>query len=68
MERILLRGGWDEFKEMNRFYSEDEIKSSIIRIRYLDDKTLNFASNFYNIPKDQFQCFILKQSGLQLWG
>jgi hypothetical protein len=68
IERVLLRGGWEEFKELNRFYSEEEIKANIIKIRYLDSKTLNFASNFYGIPKEQFQCFILKQSGLQLWG
>lgn len=68
IERVLLRGGWKDFKEMSRFYSEQEVKSCITRIRYLDEKTLNFVSNFYNIPKEEFQCFILKQSGLQLWG
>ena len=68
IERVLLRGSLKDFKEMNRFYTMQEVKDSIIRIRYLDDKTLNFASNFYDIPKEKFQCFILKQSGLQLWG
>lgn len=68
IERVLLRGSWKDFKTINSFYDEVEIKANVVRIRYMDDKTLNFVSTFYNIPKEQFQCYTLKQSGLQLWG
>ncbi len=68
IERVLTRGGWADFKELNAYYTQEEIKASIVIIKYLDPKTLNFASNYYEIPKEQFRCYILKQSGPQLWG
>ena len=67
MSRVLNKGGWQDVKELWRLYSESEIKENIVKMRSLDDRTLNFLCNFYAIPKDQFLCYTLKQSMPKLW-
>lgn len=67
IERVLTRGNWDDWLELNRFYGLDKIRREALQIRYLDKKTLNFCHTFFNIPKEKFRCYNTKPSLRKLW-
>jgi hypothetical protein len=57
LERVFLRGNWDEYKLLFSYYGKDEIKESIVKILNFDSKTLNFLSIIFDIPKAEFTCY-----------
>ena len=57
IERVLTRGNLSDWFELKKQYSSEQIKKEIIEIRFLDEKTLNFCSYLFNIPKEQFRCY-----------
>ena len=67
INRVLMNGKLADWKEINNYYSIEKIKEEIVQMRYLPDITLNFCSVFYEIPKDEFRCYKLKQSIPKLW-
>lgn len=62
IERVITRGNLQEFTELVNFYSRKELADAVVRIGYLDNRTLNFVSKYFNIPKKEFKCYIKKQS------
>ncbi len=67
IERVFTRGTVDEFKKVMQYYGVAEIKRSIVKIGFLDDKTLNFASHIFKIDKTKFLCYKKKQSTAIHW-
>ena len=65
--RIAMRGDEFEIREMRRFYGDEKIKEVLTTVRYLDKYTLSLFSNIYNIPKEEFRCYILKQLNPTPW-
>lgn len=61
IERVVQRGTWNDFQILRNHYSADIICEKLCDARFLDDKTLNFCSLFFEIPKEQFRCYTLKQ-------
>ncbi len=57
IERVITRGNLQEFKELVSFYSGRELADAVVRIGYLDNRTLNFVSKYFNIPKKEFKCY-----------
>lgn len=51
IERVITRGSIEDFYILLQLYSNDEIKESILQSRILDDKTANFCSLIFQIPK-----------------
>jgi hypothetical protein len=51
IERVLSRGNMDEFRQLIKFYTNEELSDSVVKIGYLDDRTLNFISKYLKIPK-----------------
>lgn len=66
-ERVLTRGTLEEFRQLIRFYPEKEIKQIVVRIGYLDSKSLHFISEYYNIPKEDFLCYKKQQLNPVHW-
>ena len=62
LERVFTRGTENDEKEIFRFYNISNIKNSVINIRCLDKKTLNYLSVILNIPKEDFKCYKKSQS------
>ncbi len=58
IERIVTRGNYKDWQTMLSIYPEQEIEESIIRIKDLDAKTLNFCSFYFDIPKEAFECYL----------
>jgi hypothetical protein len=51
IERIVTRGFIEDFYMMLKIYSSDEIKTALCKSKELDPKTVNFCSQYFNIPK-----------------
>lgn len=57
VERVLTRGNMLEFKQLINFYTIAELSQIVLKIGYLDARTLNFISGFLDIPKENFLCY-----------
>jgi len=47
IERVITRGNLQEFTELVNFYSRKELADAVVRIGYLDNRTLNFVSKYF---------------------
>ncbi|HRI59577.1 MAG TPA: hypothetical protein PK228_07630 [Saprospiraceae bacterium] len=64
--RVLSYGNLPDFRELVRYYGLERIKQEMLQVRYLDKKTLSFVAALFQIPKEQFRCYTLRQSTPQL--
>ena len=67
IERVLERGTFEDWQEIKRFYGMDKIEEAAVQARWLDNTTLSFCSNYLQIPKEQFRCYILKSLNPAPW-
>jgi hypothetical protein len=67
IERVILRGTWSEFKAIIGYYGKEKIKEILIKLRYLDCRTLSFCSVYFHTPITEFRCYTLKQSNPTHW-
>jgi len=67
IERVVIRGRWDEFKEILDFYGKNTVKSVLLNARWLDKRTLSFCSAIFQIPETEFRCYKLAQSNPEHW-
>ena len=57
ISRVIQNGNYEDVKALFAYYGSNAIKEEVIKIRYLDDKTLNMMSLLFNIEKTKFRCF-----------
>ncbi|HOO98136.1 MAG TPA: hypothetical protein P5180_10220 [Bacteroidales bacterium] len=62
IERVFSLGNLEELKFIFSRYGTTVIKKEIVNAGILDDKTLQFASEILQIPKEEFRCYRKKQS------
>ena len=62
IERVFSLGNLDELKYIFSHYGIDVIRKEIVKAGSLDKKTLQFASEVLQIPKEDFRCYRKKQS------
>jgi hypothetical protein len=67
VERVIMHGTWPEFKSILDYYGKDRIREIIIRLRYLDNRTLSFCSAYFLVPKSDFRCYTLRQLNPTRW-
>ena len=67
IERITLRGKFEEFIEMIRFYGKETVKKTLLNARYLDKRTLSYCVVFFETPITEFRCYKLAQSNPEHW-
>ncbi len=67
IQRVLTRGNEKDFQELIKFYGIERLKKEIVKVRYLDKKTLNFCSVFFGINKKLFRCYNTEPSIRKLW-
>lgn len=67
IERITQRGRLQEFRDLLKFYGREEVKNILLKVRYLDKKTLAFCGTIFNISKTEFRCYKLAQSNPEHW-
>ena len=57
IERVFSLGNLAEIKFIFSFYGVGTIKKEIVKAGSLDPKTLHFASEILQIPKEEFRCY-----------
>jgi len=50
VERVLSKGTWEDFKTILEYYGKSRIKEIVVKLRYLDKRTLHFCSVYFDIP------------------
>ena len=59
--RIFERGTIADVKKLRAYYGDKKIKEEIKKTKWIEPETLQFLSAIYNIPLNQFRCYIEKQ-------
>lgn len=67
IEKVITRGDIADWHEIREYYGLKRIAEEAKQLRYLDDLTLNFVSRLFNIPKEEFRCYQLKQKYPGAW-
>lgn len=67
VERVLTRGTWDEFKLTLKFYGKTKVAKLVSQIRYLDDIVLEFCVTYFNLKKNDLECYKNKQLNGAHW-
>jgi hypothetical protein len=68
VERVLERAPeWITFKKMIEYYGREHLINIIKDLYYLDDRTISFCENYFEIPKEEMRCYIRKQSMPKHW-
>lgn len=67
IERVINLGNSPELQNLVHYYGKKEVINTICNLNYIDSKTLNFFSMFFNVPRTNFKCYIRKQSIKQPW-
>ncbi len=67
IERVMNLGNFDEIKLVETFYGKAEVIKTVCNLAYIDPKTLNFLSIYFEIPKTEFKCFSREQSIQRHW-
>jgi hypothetical protein len=67
IERVCSRGLEKDWREMLRYYGRKTVKEEVVRIGWLDGRTLSFLSCVFDIPKERFKCYKNRQSRKNYW-
>jgi len=57
LERVFTRGMENDEKQVFIMYGTEVIKETVLKIKNLDKKTLNYLSIILKIPKEKFRCY-----------
>ena len=67
IQRICMLGNWNDWQLLKEGYGIEKITTELLQARYLDQKTLNYFSLIFNIPKEKFRCYSFHQSAHKHW-
>jgi len=67
VERIFNFGTLTEIALVMRYYGREEVERILLNLNFLDPRTLNFVSKYFNRPKKDFKCYTRKQLTVQHW-
>jgi hypothetical protein len=67
IERVFALGTSHEIMQIVNYYGKPTILNVLKKLNYIDLKTLNFISKFFNTPVNKFKCYTRKQSIPQRW-
>jgi hypothetical protein len=64
--RVFERGDVEDIRACRRFYSEEEIKDTLLKTKFLSRLRLALASAIIDEPEESFRCYTLRQSNKEL--
>ena len=67
IQRVCMLGKWNDWLLLNECYGIEEISKELLQAGYLDQKTLNYFSLIFNIPKEKFRCYSFQQLAHKQW-
>ena len=62
IERVFDRGDIEDIRQVRRYYGDEKVIEALTSAKYLFDETINFCAGIFDLPKEKFRCYILKQS------
>jgi hypothetical protein len=65
--RVVMYGSLADWKATLAYYGPERIRDEMLLERYLDKKTLNYLSFYFDVPKTEFRCYTLQQSTPKHW-
>ena len=57
INRVLCRGNMNDVKLLFNYYGWDTIKEEVVKIKYLNNKILNWLSSLFQIDPKNFRCY-----------
>jgi len=57
LQRVFTMGMQEDEWKAVRYYGKERIRKEVIKCKSLDKKTMNYLSVFYDIPKEDFECY-----------
>lgn len=67
IERVFVMGTAKELMLCINYYGKGRVVEVLKGLNYLDPKTLNFVSKYFNISLLSFKCYTRKQLKQQHW-
>lgn len=67
ISKVLELGMLNDWNIVKQVYGLETIKNTALQLRSIDDVTLAFLSNLFEIDKTNFRCYKLKQSNPNSW-
>lgn len=67
IERVMTRGLLNDWFVIKSYYGFEKMKAEVVNIRSMDKVTLNFCSQYFDIPKTEFRCYNTKPFIQKLW-
>lgn len=67
IQRVCMLGTWQDWLLIKAKYGIRKIETELLKARYLDNKTLNYFSLLFSIPKEKFRCYSFQQSAPTHW-
>lgn len=67
IQRVLEYGVRSDWEIIKNYYGTDVIVREMQQVRTLDNVSLAFISTITDTKKENFRCYILKQSNPQHW-
>lgn len=67
ISKVVQYGTLKDWNIIKSHYNTKRLKAEVLKMRYLDKKTLSFLSVFFNIPKKKIRCYATKQSIQKHW-
>ncbi len=67
IQRVCMLGTWQDWILLKAEYGIKKIESELIKSRYLDQKTLNYFSLIFKVPKEKFRCYSFQQLVPRHW-
>jgi len=67
VERVLEYGLMKDWNLIKEAYGLERIRDVSLKLRSLSDLSLSFLSWLFGLEKEQFRCYILRQSNQAFW-
>ena len=67
IERVFERGDVEDIRQCRRYYDDEKVTETLLKAKYLPLHTIYFVSAIFNIPKENFRCYTLRQLNPELF-
>lgn len=61
IERVFERGDLPDITQCRRFYGDNTIIDILTSAKFLMEDTVRFFAGYFDVPKENFRCYIEKQ-------
>ena len=67
IERVMRYGRFEDWELIKQWYGRDMMRETVVQLRDLDDISIAFLSLVLSLEKEDFRCYIEKQSRPSFW-